>query len=120
MSSLLALIALPLIAGLALFAPTGCGCRLDLHGGDPLHPVFDHPHPHTPTDTDGLAASEGGTQLQTTHALATGGPFLVAGQVLPRRANLLLVQPIAWLAPSSVREPSSLSSPPRDPPPRPA
>jgi hypothetical protein len=114
----LMLLALPLMAALALFAPTSCGCRLDLHPGQPLHPVFDHPHPHAPTEIDELAVSLGATQLQGAHVLDHVGSLSVSGQLAPRVA---IPPELSQLSGRLVRwtslEPASISSAPRDPPP---
>jgi hypothetical protein len=115
----LMLVALPLMAVLALFTPTTCGCRLDLHPGQPLHPVFDHPHAHGPTEIDELSVSFGATQLQGAHVLDPVGPVSASGQLAPRlsvlpEASQLSVRLVRWTS----LEPASISSAPRDPPPR--
>jgi hypothetical protein len=114
------LVALLMVATLALVAPAGCDCRLDLHHGEPLHPLFAHPHPDTPTETDGLAAAPSShPQLHGAHVLDPGGPSAGAGQVLPRVT--LPPEPfgaVIRLAGALVAEPRGLASAPPEPPPR--
>ena len=115
----LMLLAAPLITALALLAPTSCACRLDPHRGQPLHPVFDHPHPHGPTEIDELAVSFGATQLHGAHLLDPVGPLSAAGQVPPRQGILPEVSQVSdRLVRWNGLEPLSISSAPRDPPPR--
>jgi hypothetical protein len=118
-SSLLALIALPLIVALTLFAPTDCGCALDVHGGEPLHPVFDHPHPDAPAEADGLTAPLNGQfLLQSAHALAAGGSASATGEVPPLRS--VVPQPlqlVGRLTRWSTLTPESVSIAPQEPPP---
>ena len=119
MRSCVSLVALLMVATLALVAPVDCGCRLDLHHGEPLHPIFAHPHPDTPTETDGLAAAPGGQpQLQGAHVLDPGGMSADAGQALPRAAvPPEPAQTVGRLARILDPEPTGLSSAPPKPPP---
>ena len=120
MRSTFALLTLLLIVSLGLVAPSGCGaCRVDIHGGQGLHVVFDHPHPATPAETDGLAATASGQpEVHAAHASSSGQPGL-AGQVMPRSAALAgLEQAVDRLASTPDPEPNGLSSRPLVPPPR--
>jgi hypothetical protein len=118
--STFALLTLLLIAALGLVAPSGCAaCRVDVHGGQGLHVVFDHPHPAAPVETDGLAAvASDRTAVHAAHAVSGGEPVL-ADQVMSRTAALAgperAVDRLTILQDS---QPVSLVSRPLDPPPR--
>jgi hypothetical protein len=116
----LAFLAILLAVTLASVVPSNCGCGLDLHKGEALHPVFAHVHAETPTEADELTApAPGQTQMRLALALEPAGGSAIAGIVLPR---LLLPPEMArhgdrlWNSASSI--PLSLSRAPIDPPPR--
>ena len=120
MRSTFALLTLLLIAALGLVSPSGCAaCRVDLHGGQGLHVVFDHPHPAAPVETDGLAADSGPqSAFHAAHASAGGEPVLV-GQVMPLSHALAeLERPGDRLVASQDSRPVGFSIQPLDPPPR--
>ncbi len=119
MRSSLTLLALLLAVTVALVAPTGCGCRLDLHGGQPLHLVLDHPHPDAPGETDGLAVTASGQpELHVGSVLFPTGPLALTGQVVPRVGLLPgSAQAVSRLACTSGAAPAGITSSPLDPPP---
>jgi hypothetical protein len=113
------LVTLPLIAALVLFVPTSCGCRVDLHRGDPLHLILDHPHPHAPVELDGAQAPIDAMQLQDTRSLDARGPLAMAGELLPHSTALAgsLPRLVHGVEPSNLKPPS-ISLAPADPPPK--
>jgi hypothetical protein len=112
-------LALPLVAALVLFMPTNCGCRMDLHRGDPLHLVFDHPHPQAAAEADDLEASRDAARVQDARALDASGPIVASGEVLPRPAVRADRPPwLERLSRSDNISPSGVSPAPVDPPPR--
>lgn len=108
-----------MVAALVLVAPTDCGCGVDLHGGEPFHPVFSHPHPDAPPESNGLADSASGQlSLHSVHALSAGVSFLTTGEVLPRLSVLPEpIRPPGRLARSGTPLPPGLSFAPQEPPP---
>jgi hypothetical protein len=115
----LALLALSLVAALVLFTPTNCGCRMDLHRGDPLHLVFDHPHPPATAEADDLQASTDAPRVQDARALDASGPMVASGEVLPRPAVRADSPPwLERLLRSANISPSGVNPAPVDPPPR--
>ena len=121
MRSSLALLTLLLIAALSLVAPTGCGaCSVDLHGGQALHVVFEHPHPDAPAEADGLVIVPGGQpEIHALAQVAPGGEPAVAGQVLLRGELLsAAVRPESRLFDADELAPVGLHPLLVDPPPR--
>jgi hypothetical protein len=112
------LLALLVVAALAVVAPAECACPLDLHRGESLHVVFQHPHPETAAESDGLAVvTSAGSQMFGGEVASHGGPGL-GGEVLPLVG--VLPQPaevVGWLGRSTEAEPDGVAGDSPDPPP---
>jgi hypothetical protein len=117
----LSLITLLLISVLALVAPTDCGCPLDQHHGQALHPVFAHVHPDEPDlsgSRDDLLQPLAQPEFRNSLDAGPAGQNVPVGQVMPALAVLLPATPWRSLSPVLlVTLPPGLSIAPPDPPP---
>lgn len=121
MRTTLSLITLLLISVLALVAPTDCGCPLDQHHGQALHPVFAHVHPGEPdlvSSRDDLLQPAGQPEFRNSLNAGPAGQNVLVGQVMPALAVLLPATPWRSLPPVVlVTLPPGFSTAPPDPPP---
>jgi hypothetical protein len=119
LQTIFSLAVLLLISALALVAPTDCGCPLDLHHGQALHPVFAHVHPDAPDVSGNEVTLLPLGQPQLRNSLVAGSPpqSALVGEVLPLLDWPLLTSPAQALRTNAAPPPLGLSAEPPDPPP---
>jgi hypothetical protein len=119
LQTILSLAVLLLISALALVAPTDCGCPLDLHHGQALHPVFAHVHPDAPDASTSEVALLPLAQPQIRNSLEVGSApqNALVGEVLPLLDWSLLTRSAQPLRTGSAPAPLGRGAEPPDPPP---